>query len=84
MAARVRRSHVEKAMPMRPRASAATMVTRNEYRTWSTSMPPNKKTRLKIGTESKSKRTTNDIEARSLPQMIEKGGMRVTKSRSMV
>ena len=47
-------------------------------------MPPNKNTRLKIGTDSRSSRTTNDIEAINLPQTMEKGGMRVTNSRSIV
>ena len=39
---------------------------------------------LKIGTERMSNRTTNDIEARSLPQMIENVGSGVTKRRSIV
>src|ERR1700682_2381207 len=84
VAARVRRSKVENATSMSPSVRAPSRVMRKQYSTWSSSTPPNKKTRLKIGTDSNRSRTTNDIEARSLPQMIEKGAMRVTKSRSIV
>jgi len=71
-------------MPITPSVRAVTSVTRKAYTTWSSSMPPNRKTRLKIGTDRMSSRKTKDIEARSLPQMIENGGMRVTKRRSRV
>src|SRR5450756_2696396 len=79
VATRERRSQVENAMPSAPKVRAVTSVTRKAYATWSSSMPPNRKTRLKIGTDRMSSRKTKDIEARSLPQMIEKGAMRVTK-----
>ena len=67
-----------------PRVRAATAVTRKAISTWSSSIPPNRKTRLKIGTERSSSKITNDIEASSLPQRMENAGSLVTKSRSIV
>ena len=69
---------------MTPSVRAATAVTRKAASTWSSSMPPNKNTRLKIGTDSSKSRNTNDIEASSLPQRIENDGSLVTNSRSIV
>src|SRR5487761_57516 len=84
VATKERLSQVENKMPITPSVRAVTKVTKNAYATWSSSIPPKRKTRLKIGIDRISSKTTNDIDARSLPQMIEKGRMRVTKSRSMV
>ena len=69
---------------MTPRVRAPTAVTMKAATTWSSSMPPNRNTRLKIGTDSSKSKRTNDIEASSLPQRIEKEGSLVTKSRSIV
>src|SRR5436305_15002343 len=74
VAASVRQNAVEQAMPMTPRVRAPTAVTMKAATTWSSSMPPNRNTRLKIGTDSSKSKRTNDIEASSLPQRIEKEG----------
>ena len=84
MAGSVRWKAVEQAIPISPRVKAAIDVTRKAAAIWSSSMPPNKNTRLKIGTDNNNSRRTKDMEASSLPHRIENEGNLVTNSRSIV
>ena len=69
---------------MMPSVRALTAVTRKAAASWSSSIPPNRNTRLKIGTDSNKSKSTNDIDARSFPHRIENDGSLVTNNRSIV
>ena len=67
-----------------PSVRALTAVTRKAAASWSSSMPPKRNTRLKIGTDSNRSKSTNDIEASSFPHRMENDGSLVTNNKSIV